>query len=157
MSANAPIAEISPSRVSTYRVELPLPPIDCSPNRGAAHWAIKHKARRSHAASCVRALKAAGIPPLQTPIRVHLAFYLCRPTDTLGKFRVRDLYFPRDRDNAIASAKGAQDALKEAGIIPDDGARHVEIAPPDLFTRREEHQGRTCLVMTITTLEEASR
>lgn len=77
-------------------------------------------------------------------VRIDLDFYLCKGIQGEG------LYFPRDPDNALASAKASVDSLKDAGVIKGDSKRYVRIGEVRLHTKRPEHLGKTELVMHLT-------
>lgn len=138
-----------------HRIELPLPPAECSPNyRGRTRDRAGKVAR--YRKFCATLLKEARLPELRLPLKVHLEYYLYRPNpdkDPHGAYRAQGKAFPRDDDNAIGCAKSARDALKEAGLIPNDGMKHVRTGEVRLYGRAKEHGGKTCLVMT---LEEAN-
>lgn len=134
-----------------YSIELPLPPKGVSPNGRGKHWGAKAKAQASYRAQCawrMREMKWGASTALTVPVRVHLDFYLCRqPGDT------RD-YFPMDEDNARASFKAGQDALKDVGVIEQDSKKFLRVGETRLHTTKKEHQGRTCVVLTLEPIEE---
>lgn len=122
---------------------LPLPPKKVSPN-GRGHWAGKARAVKAYREQCtalMRATHEAPFPPGR--VVIDLEFYLCRPVSDKTSF------YPRDEDNARGAMKAAQDALKDAAIIPGDGKKYVRVGHTTLYTRAKEHQGFTCVVMTI--------
>lgn len=76
-------------------------------------------------------------------ITIDFDFYLCR-TKLNG-----ELYFPKDRTNALESAKAAIDSLQDSGLIQADTKKYVNIGTVNLWTTKKEHQGQTKLVMII--------
>jgi len=77
-------------------------------------------------------------------VTIDLDFYLCKGIQGEG------LYFGRDPDNCLASAKSAIDALKDAGVIRGDSKKYVRIGEVRLHTKKGEHLNRTELVMRLT-------
>lgn len=120
---------------------LPLPPIESSPNwRG--YWAVKAMAVKTYRQQCAALMSESG-KAFTGRVIVDLEFYYCRVQGD------KKSCYSKDEDNARASMKAAQDALKDAGIIPGDGKKFVQMGKTTLYTRAEEHQGFTCVVMTI--------
>lgn len=76
-------------------------------------------------------------------VTIDLDFYLCRGINAEG------LYLPKDPDNAVASSKAAIDSLKDAGVIKGDTKRYVRLGEVRLHSRKGEHNGRTELVMKL--------
>lgn len=56
-------------------------------------------------------IKAAGLKPMDGPVRIHYAWY--EPDKR------------RDWDNVASAKKFIQDALVQAGILPGDGQKYV--------------------------------
>jgi hypothetical protein len=77
-------------------------------------------------------------------VTIDLDFYLCRGIQAEGQ------YLARDPDNAVSSIKAAIDSLKDAGVIKGDSKKYVKIGQVNLHTKRNEHRGRTELVMKLT-------
>jgi len=103
-----------------YRLELPGHPL--SPNRSSGqHWGTIHRDRQLFKdAACVASkphLHARGGRPL------------ARARITITQIRTARMQ-PKDPDNLIASCKGAVDGVVAAWLLPDDGPRYVEFAPP---------------------------
>jgi Holliday junction resolvase RusA-like endonuclease len=128
---------------------LPLPPKKLSPN-GREHWRYKAQAVKAYRGSCaewfqsqMHGIKRSDLPGFQNRVVIDLEFYLCRLKGD------ESLYYPKDEDNARSAMKAAQDALKDAGIIPGDGKRLVKVGSTTLYTRAKEHRGFTCVVMTL--------
>ncbi|MDU2821477.1 MAG: RusA family crossover junction endodeoxyribonuclease [Eggerthella lenta] len=67
--------------------------------------------RRNQEAVC-RAIKAAGLKPMRTPVNVRITWYE-KPKRPGSRMR--------DRDNIQFAVKFVLDALVEMGVIPDDG------------------------------------
>jgi hypothetical protein len=136
----------------SYTVRLPLPPACASPNARVDHRAAA-SAKRGYRELCAQQIIAAGVPTLRLPISVSLEYYLFRPADAVlvaGRyFHPKNLAYPRDLDNARACAKGAQDALQDAGVIASDGAAFVLIGDTTIYSRMRDHNRLTCLDLTI--------
>lgn len=58
-------------------------------------------------------------------------------------------YRPKDEDNALASCKAALDGIRDAGVIKGDSKKYLKIGEVRLYTRKEEHKGKTELVMRL--------
>jgi len=133
-------------------VRIGLPPIGCSPNVGRCHWGPESKARRQQRMECAyratRAKQATGFPCLRRA-RIHVVFFM-------GK---RDLlpstafYRPRDRQNAIASIKGAVDGLVDARVLIDDDHRVLEWGEVQLKRTAKEHGGEAGVLLVIEAME----
>jgi len=126
---------------------LPLPPEKISPN-GRGHWGAKARAVKAYRDQCAWIMRQWRINHteaqlIQGRVIIDLEFYLCRLAND------KTNYYPKDEDNARGAMKAAQDALKDAEIISGDGKRLVGIGETKLYTRAKEHQGFTCVVMTI--------
>lgn len=126
-----------------FKIELPLPPLACSPN-GRVHWGAKARAVREYRAACgYLTVKQIGRRRAQGKVIIDLDFYLARPELPDG------LYRPRDEDNAIAASKAAIDSLKDCGLVTQDSKRYVRIGSVNLRTTKKEHQGNAALVLTV--------
>lgn len=101
------------------------------------------KAIKAYRQQCAALMQSAKHEPFTGRVVIDLEFYLCRVLNDMKSC------YPKDEDNARGSMKAAQDALKDAGIIPGDGKKYVRIGETRLYTRAKEHQGFTCVVMTI--------
>jgi len=117
-------------------------------------WRAKAPAVKQYKALCADILREARVPLFMSPVWLHLQFYQFRnPELKVWRPRKKVWDFPfaisRDEDNARASVKALQDALKLAGVVPDDGRKHVRSGTCDLYNTAKEHQGRTCVVVTI--------
>jgi hypothetical protein len=94
-----------------FTAEVPLPPIECSPN-GRFHWGAKSRAVKDYRFSCrvlymnaKRKWKTLERAVVVIEYRVH---------------RGAEGYHPKDEDNARAACKVLIDALKDAGLIRSD-------------------------------------
>ena len=139
--------------MAKFTVELRLPPRELSPN-ARPHWTLKSKAVKSYREECASTFRLANLPRFISPVIVHLEFYQFRnPALKVLRPRKGVYEFPfaisRDEDNARASFKSGQDSMKDAGVIPDDGRKNVRSGSCTLYSTQKEHQGRTCLVVTI--------
>jgi Holliday junction resolvase RusA-like endonuclease len=123
-------------------IVLALPFAELSPN-ARCHWAAKARKVKEYRQLAAWVMKLAKLTPVDGRVLIDLEFYLCRVDD--GKF----FYYPKDEDNARAAMKAAQDALKDAGIVAGDGKKNVGVGATKLYTKAKEHQGYTCVVMTI--------
>lgn len=130
--------------VREFKVPLSLPPKEASPN-GRYHWRLKAAAIQVFRGNCGHVFRVffRSKGRLATPIVIDLDFYLCR------KVGDKYSYYPKDEDNARASAKAAQDALVDAGVVERDSKKFVKAGRTTLHTRKREHKGRTEMVMTI--------
>lgn len=126
-----------------FKIELPLPPHECSPN-ARVHWGAKARAVREYREACgYLVVKQLGRRRAQGQITIDLDFFLAKPKLPDGLCR------PRDNDNAIASSKAAIDSLRDAGLITNDSKKQVRIGNVSLHSTKKEHQGRSALVLTI--------
>jgi hypothetical protein len=131
-----------------YEITVPLPPKALSPNGSQGlHWGKKARVKKQYRRECEFEFRRAKVPPLTPPVRMHLDFYLARGANA------RDRYFARDEDNARIAFKNGQDALADAGIIPSDGQKYLRMGETRLHTRKKEHQGRCCVVVTLEEIE----
>lgn len=138
-----PVESLRGAQGRVFTLELPLPPIQASPN-GRFHWEARARATRLYREVCGQFVQAQiGRRRVAGQITVDLDFYLAR------KLLPDTFYRPRDRDNAIASIKAAIDSLKDANLITNDSKKHLNIGRVDLHTTKKEHQGKVGLVMTI--------
>lgn len=126
-----------------FTIELPLPPLACSPNH-RSHWGTRARAVREYREACgYLVIKQLGRRRAKGQVTIDLDFYLARPKLPDGLCR------PRDIDNAIASAKAGIDSLRDSGLITNDSKKHVRIGNVNLHSTRKEHQGRSALVLTV--------
>lgn len=152
-----------PAGQEVWQIELPLPPREASPNHHV-HWRYKTGASgrvSEYRRECAEIIRNAGLPPLKAPVVLNLEFYYARPSveaaEHLYRYRPRKKVWEfkhaicRDEDNARSSAKPAQDAFIDAGIVAGkgDGKRYVKSGFCWLYTTAKEHRGRTCLIMTV--------
>lgn len=135
-----------------FEIELPLPPADAGGNFRGTTQSRKRQTRIAHyRKNCARTFLGCKLPAAAGPVTVHLDYYLCRdlnyPAARLAY--LNKCYFPRDRDGARYGAKSAQDALQDAGVIVSDAAARVIDGNTNIWSKKEDHKGRTCLVMTL--------
>ena len=136
------------TNLRTLIIEVDLPQRECSPN-STAHWRLKYEAKqRAKTEARIEGLRAAKKAKLTTalnsPVTLTAEFYMCR-----GKYSYIH-YHPRDEDNAIASLKASIDGLTESGAICGDAAKNLKIGGVRLYSKANEHQGRSCVVITLT-------
>ena len=74
--------------------------------------------KRRNEAKVKRAIEAAHLKPMKTPVIVHITW-----VEGLKQGATR--FVPRDKDNIRFAAKFVLDALVSEGVIEDDGWRHV--------------------------------
>lgn len=124
-----------------FEVVLDLPPRECSSN-SRHNWRAKAKAVKKYRADCCVLHRVAfRKTQVYVPVRIDLDFYLGN--------RGSGAYMPIDEGNAQAAGKTAQDALIDAGVIPNDSKKFVKAGPVRILSRKEEHKGRSCLVMKL--------
>ena len=135
------VAHDAPHVVQSITLALPLPTAKCSPNAANAlgHWSVSNKARTEYKDECLSVLPKFNVP-LFEKATIDLTFYLA---PCAGR------YHPRDEANAIASAKGLQDALVACGLLKDDSARYLASGAVKLLTRKSEHGGLAGVVVTL--------
>lgn len=130
-----------------FIVELPLPPIQCSPNH-RSHWGKKARAVREYREACgYLTIKQLGRRRAQGQVTIDLDYYLAKPRLPDGLCR------PRDEDNATSCAKAAIDSLRDSGLITNDSKKYVRIGSVNLHSTKKQHQGRSALVLTVTERE----
>ena len=101
------------SKQRIFRIDLPLPPKELSPNwRG--HWAQKAKAVKRYR-ELAHALSLANL-------RDRWPAALCQCTFTFKDAR------QRDKDNLLASMKAAFDGIADSGAVANDsGITHLPV------------------------------
>lgn len=113
----------------SFSVRLPLPPVALSPN-ARVHWGAKARATKAYRTACAWALsfaKPRGWKPV--PVEIEIEY---RHHKGCGGYR------PKDEDNAAASVKAAQDAMKDAGIIANDSRKFLHWTKFSLLTTKPE-------------------
>jgi Holliday junction resolvase RusA-like endonuclease len=121
---------------SIYTIMLPLPPRSCSSNSGSGrsrHWRTSAAGKREYRNTCWQYFtfweKTRGSPlGFRRPVKLHWEYQLPRK-------RVEG-YAPRDCMNGSDALKAAQDALVDAGLLPDDDYKHISSSTVTI--RREE-------------------
>lgn len=98
-------------------------------------------------------MRKAKLGALPTPVILHWDFYYGKRRDASGRILKDNCYRAYDEANAIGSVKAAQDALTDAGIVPDDSKKFVRMGSITLHSTAKEHQGRAMVVLTIETKE----
>jgi crossover junction endodeoxyribonuclease RusA len=132
------------------RIELPLPPSDCSPN-AHVHWRRKATATKFYR-EVARTMAALAKASLDVPVVVETEWYMGK--SQVEKATGKTVYYrPRDIQNANSSLKGAIDGLVDAGLIPDDNHKWLQWGRCSLYRSEKEHQGKLGVVLTITPLE----
>ena len=160
-SAQTEPAAGHPARV--FRIEVPLPFLELSPNARPNRFAKADATKRYRAAVgeilCQQVFTAVCVHPLRTPAVLDLDFYQHRPTykDTIiavGRswYAASQFAYPTDADNARASFKAGQDALADAGVLANDDAKHL-VAGYTRIHSGAEAGGKTYLLMTLTEAE----
>lgn len=106
----------------TLVFEMSLPLRDCSSNGNKGSWRKKGLATKTYRQegwiAFLLAKPGGYIPPAK--VRMSLVF------GTKGARRV-GRYAPRDRSNALAAFKAAQDGIADAGGMVDDSAEHCDL------------------------------
>jgi hypothetical protein len=130
------------------QVELPLPPRELSPNASRpGNWWIKSKAAKEYRATCGMLLWQArekdGSILFPNGCILTYEWYCGGNRKGDGLLRIRD------EDNSLLAAKRIQDSLVDAKYVCDDSAKFVSIKEVKLYRKKEEHQGRCCIVLTI--------
>lgn len=98
-----------------------LPERALSPNGRAHYMAVARARKELRQATWIwaRQARAAWHDPID-PARVTLTLQQTRKKPRDGYYR------PHDRDNAMAALKPVFDGIKDAGLIVDDTAEHIE-------------------------------
>lgn len=116
-----------------FRLEIPLPYLELSPNFRPRFPAEKHTAIKSYREFVeVRARNArilAGLRgPLVSPVGARIVYVVLRN-------------LRRDADNLLAQLKGAFDGMVRAGVLEDDSAAKLKIRELDVVVRRDLREG----------------
>lgn len=134
-----------------YSVDLPLPPADLSPRKRGRHWAVTRKAADAYKSDCLAILRSLRLDPARR-VTLHWTLMTARLRNSKGRVVPDGLYRPRDKDNAIAALKYAQDAIVAAGVVVDDDAKRVQIGDPEILGERES-RGKRCARLVIEVVE----
>lgn len=86
-------------------------------NRACRYRGASSKKDQTHLVE--EAARITKLKPMKSPVRVHIEWYEGIKPD--GK-----RFVPRDKDNIRHGAKYILDGLVKAGILEDDGFRHIE-------------------------------
>ena len=104
----------------TLSFRVPLPPRELSPN-GYKHWRTVSGAKRHYRVECVAASIGSFRRRVSMPDKVRLSLTFCIKSGRgIG-------YQPRDAANALSAFKAGIDGLVDAGMCPDDSAKHLEL------------------------------
>lgn len=135
-------------------VRISLPPIGCSPNKGGNRMASARARKQQRSATCYAAMaaKRAAKFPCLTQARITVEFLMGQRL----LFPSSHFYRPRDRQNAIASLKGAVDGLVDAGVILDDNHKVLDWGDVTLKRSAKEHQGKAGVILTIESMEDGT-
>lgn len=104
--------------MTTILVELPLPLRELSSNGNKGSWRKKAAATKEYRRE-IQWLTNNRLEAAQR-VRIHLTFCI------KGGRLVRR-YQPRDAANALSAFKAGIDGLVDAGMCPDDSAKHLEL------------------------------
>jgi len=86
-----------------------------------SHWSKANEAKRAEQERVIWAMREAGVRPVSGPVEIAFNYFEKRQRN--GRLR--------DCDNIHAGAvKVVQDAMKQAGIIPDDNPKWVRNTYP---------------------------
>lgn len=132
-------------------VEVNLPPLALSPNQ-KPHRMKRGQAAKRYREDCYlqfiawRNAQADRTPFALAQLQLEFFFAPAKVPDGLATFR--------DTDNADASCKALQDALKDARIIAGDDSRRLIRLPSILHRNAAEHLGKRCIRVTLRELAE---
>ena len=110
---------------------IALPPDALSPN-GRLHWSARARATKRHrfeAGVAFQSAKRLHNWKAGAPVIVDIE-YRCH-AKAAG-------YKPKDITNALASLKASFDGMVDAGIVPSDAAKWVELGKVTLYTRARD-------------------
>lgn len=91
-------------------------------------------------ASC----KEAKIPKGHEHVTISAVWVLGKSANGKGGYR------PRDVPNAIGAMKGTIDGIVDAGVIPDDDAKHLSIGSVTIVRRPDQSQSYIDIRLEIT-------
>lgn len=102
----------------TLKFQVPLPPRELSSNGSHGHWSKK----AAHTADYRREVQwtVNAVMPIADRVRLSLTF-------CIKDGRKTQRYQPRDAANALSAFKAGIDGLVDAGMVPDDSAKHLEL------------------------------
>lgn len=129
-------------------IEIPLPPKRCSPNGQHGHWSTQAAARKEYRHWAY--IAALAVKPKEwdaSPVRIDHEWFMGGGRKGDGSYR------PLDTGNAVAALKGAIDGLKDAGVIEDDNHLLVKWGECILHRTKKEHNGKSCVVLTLSELK----
>jgi len=128
-------------------VSLPLPPVALAPRKRGGHWAITGKAAKEYKSDCLAILRTLRLDRAER-VTLHWCLMTARLRNSKGRVVSDGLYRPKDKDNAIAALKYAQDALVASGLVVDDNAKRVELGRLEILGELES-RGHRCARLTI--------
>ena len=120
--------------ITTIRVEIPLLPGPALNPNYHGHWRRRYTEGQLLKRSAFYCTKAAN------PEDITLD-----PATVQVTFKVRDVRYYRDADNAIASVKSAIDGCVKAGLLPDDRTENLQWRLPVMFVKDKELAPMTIL------------
>lgn len=126
-------------------IMLPLPPVQLSPRKRGGHWAVKSKAAAEYKNDCLALLQSKRVAPV-SEITLFWTLYEGRLRNSKGRVIPDGLYRPKDKDNAIAALKYAQDAIVAARIVADDDSPRVNLGGLDIIPERDSKGKRGALL-----------
>ena len=126
---------------------LPLPPRGCSPNLDShRHWRLRSRGRGEYRMAAKLHLMQGARGVKAGKVRISCAFWC-------GKVLPRDdFYRPKDEANGIASLKAMVDGFVDAGLVPDDDAKHVTWGSCQIHGIKESGR-KSCVEVTIEIVE----
>ena len=97
------------------------------------HYMVRAKKTAEIRAAAGEVIELAGVPPLE-----HLRCWIeYSPRDS----RVRDPI------NLVPTLKACEDALMDAGVVPNDDPRYVKSVMPEILAKNDERRGFLWLVI----------
>lgn len=114
-----------------WQIELPFTrPLSLNHR---VHYMVRAKATAEVRAAAAEVVELAGVPPL-----THLRSWI--------EYSPRDQR-RRDPINLIPTLKACEDALVDAGVVPDDNPEFVESVMPKILPKNDERRGFLWLVV----------
>lgn len=134
----------------TKQIRIPLPPKGLSPQKRGEHWSIKRNAAKEYKADVLASLfqQWRGQRFCFSKIEISYELFCGHIRNSKGRIIPDGCYRPRDKDNAIAALKYAQDALVAFAIVQDDNSRNVSLGTVEIRSEIQS-RGKRYVVMTI--------
>jgi hypothetical protein len=126
-------------------VMLPLPPVQLSPRKRGGHWAVDRKFAAEYKNDCLAVLRSQKMASAKE-ITLHWTLFTARLRNSRGRVIPDGLYRPKDKDNAIAALKYAQDAIVAARIVADDDSPRVNLGGLQIIPERDSKGKRGALL-----------